>query len=102
MKGICLEHFAKSGGETYEIRGSTAMKATHVRMTLRLERQLYERAKWHARRERADGINDFLVNAIAARVRGLERETIDRAFSAMAHDEQYQREALRIVEEFGG
>lgn len=78
------------------------MKATHVRMTLRLERQLYERAKWHARRERADGLNDFIVDALEAHVTAVERKSIDDAFRGMAHDKRYQREALRVVEEFGG
>jgi len=32
----------------------------------------------------------------------VDRMAIDDAFRDMAHDKQYQREALRIVEEFGG
>src|SRR5580704_18198221 len=31
-----------------------------------------------------------------------DRKAIDQAFRGMADDEEYQREALQIVEEFGG
>lgn len=47
-------------------------------------------------------MNDFIVNALELYVKAIERKTIDDAFRGMAHDKQYQREALRIAEEFGG
>jgi hypothetical protein len=45
-------------------------------------------------------VNDFIVNAVAAYVRAVERKAIDDAFRGMADDKQYQREALMIAEQF--
>jgi hypothetical protein len=72
----------------------------NVQTTLRLPRQLYERAKQHVEREQTGSVNDFIVNALAAYVRAVERKAIDDAFCNMANDRRYQREALRIAEQF--
>jgi len=47
-------------------------------------------------------VNDFIVRAVAAYVRAMERRAIDEAFRGMAEDKNYQREAQRISEEFAG
>jgi hypothetical protein len=71
-----------------------------MQTTLRLPRKLYEQAKHLVERESTGSVNDFIVNALAAYMRAIERKAIDDAFIAMAGDKQYQREALRIAEEF--
>jgi hypothetical protein len=71
-----------------------------MQTTLRLPRPLYERVKGHVEREQAGSVNDFIVNAVAAYVRAVERKAIDDAFRDMADDKQYQREALMIAEQF--
>jgi hypothetical protein len=84
------------------IQCGTVKTAKNIQMTLRLPTLLYKRAKWHAEREQAGCLNDFIVNALATYVQAVERKAVDDAFRDMAHDKQYQREALRVVDEFGG
>ena len=78
--------------------------ATHsgakTQTTLRLPRKLYERAKFFVERQATSSLNDFIVSALAAYVRSLERRAIDEAFAPMAHDKHYQRETARIMSEF--
>lgn len=71
-----------------------------MQTTLRLPRPLYERVKSHVEREQTGSVNDFIVNALAAYVRAVERKTIDEAFRGMANDKKYQREASLIAEQF--
>jgi hypothetical protein len=71
-----------------------------MQTTLRVPRQLYERAKLFVQREKAGSLNDFIVSALSAYVRAMERRAIDDAFRDMAGDKQYQREALQIAEQF--
>jgi hypothetical protein len=71
-----------------------------VQTTLRLPGSLYGRAKELVARERSRSMNEFIVNALAAYVKAKERRTIDDAFAAMKDDDDYQREALSIAEEF--
>lgn len=71
-----------------------------MQTTLRLPRPLYERVKNQVERQQTGSINDFLVNALTAYVRALERNAIDDEFRGMADDKHYQREALRIAEQF--
>ena len=68
--------------------------------TLRLPRRLYEQAKLLVEQQKNGSVNDFIVAALSAYVRALERKAIDDAFRGMAHDKRYQREALRVIEEF--
>jgi len=82
------------------MRGGAPKAARNLQTTLRLPRQLYERVKSHVEREQTGSVNDFIVNALAAYVRALERKAIDDAFSGMANDMQYQREALQLAEQF--
>jgi len=71
-----------------------------VQTTLRLPRQLYERAKLFVDGGSQGSVNDLMVNALTAYVRALERKTIDDAFRPMATDRQYQREARGLAEQF--
>jgi len=84
------------------IRGRRAASIAIIQTALRLPRHLYELAKRHAKRGSAQSLNGFIVSAVAAYVEAVDRKVIDDAFAGMAHDKQYQREALRIVEEFRG
>ena len=68
--------------------------------TLRLPRRLYEQAKLLVEQRKTGSLNDFIVAALSAYVRALEQKAIDDAFRGMAHDKRYQREALRVIEEF--
>ena len=85
--------------------GSKKAKANHpskaaVQTTLRLPDSLYRRAKELVARERSRSVNEFIVNALAAYVKAKERRTIDDAFAAMKDDDDYQREAVSVAEEF--
>jgi hypothetical protein len=71
-----------------------------MQTTLRLPRALYEQAKLFVERQKSGSLNDFIVNALTAYVRALERKAIDDAFRGMAGDKQYRREALRITDLF--
>jgi len=79
-----------------------ATSTDSIQTTLRLSRRLYERAACHAGRGKTGSVNDFIVKALAAHLEALEREAIDETFCGMAKDKRYQREALQIVEQFGG
>jgi hypothetical protein len=82
------------------IHADTTKTARNIQTTLRLPRQLYERVKRYVEEEQTRSVNDFIVNALAIHVRALERKAIDDSFQGMAEDKQYQREALRIADQF--
>jgi hypothetical protein len=92
MRSHRLKHF--------KIRGRTARAARILQTTLRLPGPLYERVKTHVEKKQTGSINDFIVNALTAYVRAVERKDIDDSFRGMADDKQYQREALLIADEF--
>ena len=73
-----------------------------VRATIRIPRALYEevRGAVRARRTRAGNVNDFILFAMRAYIRLIERRRIDHAFRGMADDRQFQKEARAIAEEF--
>ena len=71
-----------------------------MQTTLRLPRKLYEQAKVFVEQQETGSVNDFIVNALSAYMRAMERKAIDDAFIQMGQDEQYRREALQIAEEF--
>jgi hypothetical protein len=81
-------------------RGRAQKTAHNLQTTLRLPKQLYERIKSHVQHDQTLSVNEFIVNALAAYVRAVERKAIDDAFLGMADDKQYQREALAIAEQF--
>jgi hypothetical protein len=74
--------------------------ARKVQTTLRLPRQLYERAKLFVDTGSQGSVNDLIVNALTAYIRAMERRAIDDAFRPMATDRQYQREARALAEQF--
>ncbi len=82
------------------IRDGAPRTARIIQTTLRVPRPLYERVKGHVEGNKTGSVNDFIVNALAAYVRAVERKATDDAFRGMAGDKQYQREALKIAEEF--
>jgi predicted DNA-binding protein len=84
----------------YRIKSRQPRPATKAQTTLRLPRKLYEKTKILASRYGADSANDFIVAALSAYVRALERKAIDESFEGMANDKHYQRETLRIMREF--
>jgi len=88
--------------ERSAIRSDASKASRNVNTMLRLPRSLYEHAKRHAARNHRDSVNDLIVDALEAYVTAADGNSIDEAFRGMADDERYQREALRIVEEFGG
>src|SRR5260370_36630869 len=71
-----------------------------VQTTLRLPRQLYERAKQFDDRGNKRSGKDLIVNALTAYVRAMERRAIDASFRPIAADKQDKREALRLAEKF--
>ena len=74
--------------------------ARKVQTTLRLPRQLYERAKLFVESGSKGSVNELIVNALTAYIRAMERKVIDDAFRPMATDKLYRREALRLSEQF--
>ena len=71
-----------------------------VQTTLRLPRQLYERAKLFVERGNTPSVNDLIVSALAAYIKAMERKAIDDAFRPMATDKRYQSEAMHIAKQF--
>jgi hypothetical protein len=86
----------------YRIRPSNQARqqAVKTQTTLRLPRKLYEKTKALAASQKAGSINDFIVAALSAYVRALERKAIDKSFEGMANDKRYHRETMRVMREF--
>ncbi len=68
--------------------------------TVRLPRQVYERAKTVVLQSQASSFNEFVVQAIEEKVRRLTEAEIDAAFAQMAHDSDYQRGSIALANEF--
>ncbi len=77
-----------------------AVKKNHQNTTVRLPRQIYERAKTAVPRSQASSFNDFVVQAIEEKLQRLTEAEIDDAFAHMAQDAQYQHDAMRLAKEF--
>jgi hypothetical protein len=77
-------------------------RPSKVRTTVRLPRSLYNDARLFVDKNpvTAESLNDFLVAAVVSYVKLLKRRQIDAAFSAVAEDADYQKEARLIAEEF--
>lgn len=75
---------------------------TKIQTTLRLPRALHDQARKfvEASSTNAQNLNDFIVAALRAYVKLLERRQIDAAFAGMAEDANHHREAQLIAEEF--
>jgi hypothetical protein len=67
--------------------------------TVRLPRQVYERAKTVVQSQ-ASSFNEFVVQAIEEKVRRLTEAEIDAAFAEMAHDSDYQRSSISLASAF--
>ncbi len=78
----------------------SAKKSRNTQTSLRLPETLYARAKEAVEAGATGSVNELLVKALTAYLRALERRAIDEAFKPMAEDAVYQREALKIAEQF--
>jgi hypothetical protein len=72
----------------------------NVQTTLRLPAPLYEQAKSFVEGLEGRSVNGLIVNALTAYLRAAKRKRIDDAFKPMIADRAYQREALKIAEQF--
>ena len=72
----------------------------NVQTTLRLPAPLYRRAKGFIDKSGSRSVNDFIVRALTAYLRAMERRAIDESFSPMNSDEAFQREALDVSAQF--
>lgn len=76
------------------------MKATKTRLTVDLPRELVERADMVVKRGAVRSRNQLIAQAIETYLHRLEEADIDARLEAMAQDEQYQRLALDLTQEF--
>lgn len=79
---------------------SLAARKQYQNTTVRLPRQVYERAKTVVIRSQASSFNEFVVQAIEEKVRRLTEAEIDAAFAHMAHDADYQHTSIALASEF--
>lgn len=79
---------------------SVAARKEYQNTTVRLPRQVYERAKTVVTRSHASSFNEFVVQAIEEKVRRLTEAEIDAAFAQMANDTNYQRSSIALASEF--
>src|SRR6266478_2180531 len=79
---------------------SLAARKQYQNTTVRLPRQVYERAKTVVVRSEASSFNEFVVQAIEEKLRRLTEAEIDAAFAQMAHDPDYQRASVALAREF--
>jgi Arc/MetJ-type ribon-helix-helix transcriptional regulator len=78
----------------------TAAKKQYQNTTVRVPRHIYEQARSAIERGQASSFNEFIVQAIEEKVRRLTEAEIDAAFSQMASDTDYQRDAVAMATEF--
>src|SRR5580700_52607 len=79
---------------------SLAARKQYQNTTVRLPRQVYERAKTVVIRSQASSFNEFVVQAIEEKVRRLTEAEIDAAFAQMGLDSDYQRTSIALASEF--
>ena len=79
---------------------SLAPRKQYQNTTVRLPRQVYERAKTVVMRSQASSFNEFVVQAIEEKVRRLTEAEIDAAFGQMAHDVDFQSSSIALASEF--
>jgi ATP-dependent protease HslVU (ClpYQ) peptidase subunit len=77
----------------------TAAKKQYQNTTVRVPRDIYQRARSVVQRTQAS-FNEFVVQAIEEKVHRLSEAEIDAAFAGMAADAEYQREAIALAKEF--
>ena len=78
----------------------TAAKKQYQNTTVRVPRRVYEQARSVIERGQASSFNEFVVEAIKEKVHRLTEAEIDAAFSQMAGDSNYQREAIAMATAF--
>ena len=76
------------------------MDSTISRTTVALPRDLLARVDEAVRAGKARSRNSLVAAALEHELAAIERAETDAEFALMADDEEYQREALRIAEEF--
>lgn len=76
------------------------MPTRKVRTTVALSVDLLEAVDAVVREGRVDSRNEFLETALRNELSTRRRAAIDAAFTQMATDRDYGREALEIAEEF--
>ena len=79
---------------------SLTARKQYQNTTVRLPRQVYERAKTVVIQSQASSFNEFVVQAIEEKVRRLTEAEIDAAFAQMAQDTDYQRTSIALANEF--
>jgi hypothetical protein len=80
---------------------AVARRKEYQNTTVRLPRQVYELAKTAVEKsEAASSFNDFVVQAIEQKLQQLTEAEIDAAFTHMADDFDYQRDAVASTKEF--
>jgi len=79
---------------------SLTARKQYQNTTVRLPRQVYERAKTVAVRSQASSFNEFVVQAIEEKVSRLTEAELDAAFAHMAEDTDYQRSSIALTAEF--
>jgi hypothetical protein len=79
---------------------SLTARKQYQNTTVRLPRHVYERAKTVAVGSQASSFNEFVVQAIEEKVRRLTEAEIDAAFAEMAHDMDYQSNAIALANAF--
>jgi metal-responsive CopG/Arc/MetJ family transcriptional regulator len=77
------------------------MAARKVRTTVALSEDLLEAMDSAVREGKVDSRNEFLETALRHELAAHRRAELDAAFTHMADDPIYLREAVEIAEEFG-
>jgi hypothetical protein len=77
-----------------------ASKRWYQNTTVRLPRQVFERAKTVVVQSQVSSFNEFVVQAIEEKVQRMTEAEIDAAFAHMAHDSDYQRSSIVLANEF--
>jgi|SRR5882757_6281194 len=78
-----------------------AKRKEYQNATVRLPRQVYERARRVVEKsETASSFNEFVVKAIEEKLHHLSESEIDAAFGRMADDPDYQHDSIALAQEF--
>ena len=69
--------------------------------TVRLPYDLYEQVRTAAKKTGAAcSLNDFLIAAVAEKLRQMKEQEFDQAFAEMGKDAEYQRESIALARSF--
>lgn len=81
-------------------RSTVERREATVRRTVYLPAALADAADKIARQGVARNSNELMVMALERMIDEMNEEAIDAEFAHMAHDEEYQREAVQLCREF--